>query len=1505
MSPTGEVTLPATRRTRRSIGGQSPAKKSSEKENATVDIGSTLAANRKKSRSKSIGPGGLDGLKPSAGNRRVSLAAPSRPPPRSILKPSMQQLPEIPPHKPKTQDDVVKRPTLPGDDNTDGNSSSGTKVALRTEEEQQAAAREREERERLDAENDANSRREARRKSLANRRVSFAAEATLHTFSIEYPQDSTTSTDSTRRASSIAGQQLPSSDPPEEAEEPEQELPSDKRRRRSSGIPPLNFNNPDDEASSTIYSSDSEHTDADGVAEIQGEELSDSDSEVEDGTMMTVEADEMTSASVASVVSAQSEEGDSTSLDEKLRLAARMAATQKLEDEDEDEDEEEDIIGFSGWVKKPDTQPKVETEKTGEAIRQPPEEEDEDGSAMDMDMSMDVDVDADVDMEMTHAVGGILKSNDSAVQQDESGEGEDMDMSMDVTRALGGIISHNMPANRRRSVKPPPQEPGEDEGEDEDEDVPMDFTTAVGGIKPARPSDGSDMIEDNEDMSMELTTAIGTVMPLPARGKSPKQLRRRSMAPRRNNVVDEGGSMDETVAVGRILSSALAQKQNREEGGDDATVTMGMDMTTAIGGIIKPTDHPQDRSTARKVMEAEADEPGVDAIASVVMKSPLKSKQRLSVSADENGSPGMGIFRGKGLRRTPARDTPSATHDTSKTLVNTSANLASPSPSMPGVGPTTKTASPAKTATPSKTGTPSRKRETPTPAIATPSRAAPPKMIGSRSSSPRRRQSSPISTPQPANKPKRSLSSSLFHQDPTTGATTPRVILSPKRRRLSGVGIDRPGLGSPRIAELLDRRESIGDAASSFSPAPVSEILRKGVSFADPREMEEELDRERREEEEREDKRKILEREADGDVTANLREMIQSLSPKKMAPMRSRKSLHVGSALGVLGKRPAELDDDDDDEEEEAGGVKRLKMDSPVKKIHLAGPPSKAETTTGRRTRAAARIEGADKENVTPSLSSPAKVSSPKGHGRFRDVDDEPTNTFNLEQTQPMGEREPVDGDEDRIHLQDFLNMTSIRFMELTTTKRRHTVAPAPQRESDVARDGDVSLEKRVVAGACTSPMLDLYQHSCNELKKYISGGRRIMREIEATAFEENPPLFREYISAPPELKSIIDNQLKNVKTHARLQSKAMWYEWRMKLLEGMTEAFKKTEDGMASDDELLRQMEELLASVLPGLAKKFEALEQENEELEAVARELADCDPAELEAARADLAAVDEEIEEKTRKLAAMRLQLEESEGSIRDMTARKQQCLDDIRAADQVREDCRGWSSGEIAKLKDKVESLEKEHGWAITGIVDTTVSLTYRREIELVLDMSSFQPGRPNTRINLWYIADKHEYKPVPVTVEREFFLQCIRDQVRGLQQSSTKISRVLAMVRAAWDMGRGVADHVRMLNVVFPTTVSKTSDSEIEVRSSLLLVPLQSKVEVVLALRHKVAETGDVEVEIVPKAQVVYGESFKTDKVAEFLSSKTGTRVKGWEEKGESWLDVVSELHGRLIVRGRKS
>lgn len=71
MSSFGDATIPAMRRSRQSVSGSSPSKKAMDKENATVDVASTLAANRKKSRSKSMGPGGLDVLRSGNGNRRV------------------------------------------------------------------------------------------------------------------------------------------------------------------------------------------------------------------------------------------------------------------------------------------------------------------------------------------------------------------------------------------------------------------------------------------------------------------------------------------------------------------------------------------------------------------------------------------------------------------------------------------------------------------------------------------------------------------------------------------------------------------------------------------------------------------------------------------------------------------------------------------------------------------------------------------------------------------------------------------------------------------------------------------------------------------------------------------------------------------------------------------------------------------------------------------------------------------------------------------------------------------------------------------------------------------------------------------------------------------------------------------------------------------------------------------------------------------------------------------
>ncbi|KAI7786723.1 hypothetical protein LA080_002834 [Diaporthe eres] len=1458
----GDTTLPATRRTtRKSISAM-------ERDNATVDLGAgtTLADNRKKSksRSKSMGPGGLDALKAGSGNRRVSLAGPARPLPRSILKPTMP-LAEIPGYKPRhsyapgalgteNQPDL-----LSGDDL----GSSGTKVALRTEEEQQAAAREREERERAALEKEIKDRREARRKSLANRRVSFAAEATLHTFhEVEYMQDSTASTDSTRRASSAPAppEATPQEDhpdpdvsdtpstPPEQIEETVAESPEDQRhlhqrnRRRSSGLPSGdNFDGQDDNTvASPIYDSDSDE--GDDVAEVQTEaSASDSDSD-SDGTMTTIEAEEMTSASLASTRYGDEADNTTSSLDGALREAARRAVNQAREP---DEDEEV-ISGFKGWGRKAREQreaaviaqePPSEEEIPSSPLKSIPEKSDiNEGTEMDM------------DMDMTNAVGGIIEQTIPS-SPDQAGQ---EDMSMDVTNVYGGILPQ---------LQPPTDE------------QTMDFTTAVGGIHRPPPSDDDQEIPSDEDMSMELTTVMGRV--LGAKNKQLRQSLQLSSSPIKDPFDDDGDgdgpmetTMDVTKGIGRILST-----NNEDECLDaDADTATSMDLTAAVGGIVKPVS-PAERTAAKKLMEQEADQPEMTTTPELTTtSSPPKQPSARAVAED---SPNLSALSGKKVRR-------------SNGLLF-----------------------PATPKSPTKSASPASQRKTRSQGPASPDSSRSPARGSSRTPSPKRlgpplSNLSPQAKATPLSKSPARPSSSLFERDSTTGSRTPLVVLTPQRPKLSGVGVDRSGIGSPRVTELLGRRSSIGDTAATFSPIQLPQH-RKAVAFEDPRIMEEEIDRERRDDQDRESGRRILEKEAD-DVTSSLKEMIQGLSPKKN-PLKGRKSLHVGSARGLLGKRPSELEDDSDAEVQD--GVKRLKghQGSPVKNIRLQQPPSKAETTGSRPTFPPNRVPGDTGNNTsTPTTApSPSRATTPKEQGRFKNIDnDQPTATFTFHATPlaDLADLQPPDDDEDRIHLQDFLNLTSIRFMELTTTKRRHTILPSA-RKSSLSEDKDsLSLEKCVVAGACTVPMLELFQHSCRELKKYISEGRKIVREIETETFQENPPLFREYITASPEFKNLMDNQFKNVKTNARLLSKAMWYDWRMKLQDGLREGLVKIAEGMIADEQLLERQQKLLSSVLPAMVKQLDTLTRECENLDAVASELEDCDPQELDSARGDLAAVEDDIEAKSKEIAQLREQFRTSEERVGQLVEQKQRYNADIKEAERIREECRGWSSTEISALKAKVDAIEKQHGWAITGVAGTSVSVSYRHEIELVFDTASFRPGQQNSRINVWYIAASRERKPMPLTPEKEFCLERLRDHLRSLPQSKTKVCSMLGLASRGWDRANALANQIYQLNLAFPTSATRTSDSSISITSTLLLAPLQTKVGVSLRVQSSVG-VDSLEFIVSPQAAIVYGEQFNAGKMVDFLSSRIGQRVYcPYEKESETWVNVVADLHARLLARGKK-
>jgi kinetochore protein Spc7/SPC105 len=350
---------------------------------------------------------------------------------------------------------------------------------------------------------------------------------------------------------------------------------------------------------------------------------------------------------------------------------------------------------------------------------------------------------------------------------------------------------------------------------------------------------------------------------------------------------------------------------------------------------------------------------------------------------------------------------------------------------------------------------------------------------------------------------------------------------------------------------------------------------------------------------------------------------------------------------------------------------------SPVKRVVASTPKAQAtpkKTTTPTKT-----------PKKTPKKTSTPRSATPRKCGRVG---------FSVEEKgEEVVEADVENADEsldevERIQLQEFLNMTNIRFMDLTTTKRRHTGHPGAEGkfapEYNEEEDIPPSLEANVAAAACTIPMLTMYQHSCHEMKNYIAGGRDDLRTLEAEVYESQPPLFREYMSAPPDERAIMDNQFKNMKTNARLQSKAGWHAWRSQLLNDLKAGLLQSTADFDMDDALLSKQEELLNATLPDLVSYGEELESRRVQLQERADELSSVDLDELEATRERLVAADAEIEEKSRLLAELQREFAEKEAHVEAVIERKAECLEEIKKAEHVREEYRGWSASEVTILK-----------------------------------------------------------------------------------------------------------------------------------------------------------------------------------------------------------------------------
>ncbi|KAG9647614.1 Spc7-domain-containing protein, partial [Aureobasidium melanogenum] len=1449
----------------------------------------------------------------------------------------------------------------------------------------------------LPSKEDEAKRREARRKSLANRRVSFAPEATLHTWDvIEYMRDATASSNSSdhARAHQEADSDPPST-PPEQADDDEDELPHSpehqrdahqQKRRRSSAIPPMNFNDLDDYSSSPVSGSSNVGASSDVEEDVESEDDGES-------TAMSLDQGDNTLLSQQSGDST----GSSARLEAALQQAAAQAGTRGIEF-DEYGDMSMEMAGdeitnaFKPWAQgqhfaKEDQENNNPFDSVFRPGPQPGDDEDEG----DDDMSMD----------MTRAVGRILPQQQPHEEQEETED--EGDMTMDMTKPMGTIWTANQP-----QAQPQEQEQEEDETRDMTMDMTrpvgriiqthqnlyqqspertvsfgdetMDLTQAVGKIhqwnpqaQPPRsalkrrfesfatedvasPSVKRPIFEEPTrrtvaqardakrrrssssrqslgDATMDLTVAVGAIQ---QRQQSPvKKDRRLSSRSRRSSgassVMDEQ-TMDFTMAVGGIKQQQQQQPKSPrepsvvEEDDAEANEDMSMEFTAVVGNILKQhaTTAIERPATPRKSPSpARTDIPTTPKDQDRFKETRDLTAKKLLTPLFEKQAPGSAVKDSASSRRSSTRK--SASKEPTITLPFLSPAVLSSPHRSPGSA----RKSPALQRTPSSVQkTPSSAQKIPSSVRKTPVSATNSPHFTQISSESTQHtplaQTSPISVKQNGSAQK--LAS--VHRSPASKAPTPASATKSPASKTSS-----------RKSPVSTRRSaSISLAAGQpQQDAQVQETMptptKSTAEVADGMQIEQHcpaLEQEAHDEPMDEVSYPALpvtEQETNSPTTVESKIPKATITPQITETPSAPSPVHHHTAVSMAGsptRSPAVATPKQIDLEElnpTSPSLEKQLRSSPVKfaatpeqqKQHtdeprstfadsikfLSTPSKEVGTSPLKRLRALTPKKSPAKKMMTPK-----KIATPKTSTPFIVENRNAPGLLDLEAAKNIFAVPKTGPPARKVQLNEFLDLAGIKFMDLTASKRRHTVAPTPSEPHGAdGEDQSIDLEGAVVAGACTMPMLDLFQHACRELKKYISEGKSFLKTLEAEVYDDPPPFFQAYMDATPERKSQLDGNMRDAKTNARMKSKEIWYDWRSKLLDGLSDGLDRIQTGLDADAEILGQKQESLDSVLPGLLQHYEGLLKEAEQLEQAAAATSEEEKEQLRASRARLVEVDEQIEERKRMLASLQRDVDEQDQLAEAYEEGKIESLAAIQEAERVKESCRGFTIDEVQSLKASVAQLEKQTGWAIASASGTNLTMTYANTLQLYFNTTSFkitssaQATNPtNSPISLTHIT------PTTLTTEKRFFLQLMRAQLQCLDQKTISLKQLLGFVQRGWDAASLIAEQVRCLTLEQLVNVSILSDERLAIDVCILLPKVETKVKVGLRLTATLsdheAQDLDIKHEVDVDAKVVYGEPYNEKNMSEFV----GKRVRG--QGSEGWDATIRELRTRLVATGRK-
>ncbi|KAF8641136.1 hypothetical protein AX17_000778 [Amanita inopinata Kibby_2008] len=394
-----------------------------------------------------------------------------------------------------------------------------------------------------------------------------------------------------------------------------------------------------------------------------------------------------------------------------------------------------------------------------------------------------------------------------------------------------------------------------------------------------------------------------------------------------------------------------------------------------------------------------------------------------------------------------------------------------------------------------------------------------------------------------------------------------------------------------------------------------------------------------------------------------------------------------------------------------------------------------------------------------------------------------------------------VNGEIPQISIEQFFDLTGIRFMDELTAPRRST-HPSQHHPTRQAREAsEISRAEYYAAMAIHIPQLELYTRVSRDLQAWIEQSRIVYAQAEEEAAKMTPELFAEYSKADEEGQAELLHQLNLIRTNVRGQAKSDWYDWKLQWVDGLREIAGNAFTALEADAKMLESVKNKADEVVPGLEREYEEIMRELEHERAEVAEIEASDQEYLNELKATISEQNIEVEALQAEVAEGKSRLQWLQERLEELEIQKQEATNTIADAHRILRIQKNSTRAEVFKLKDELEALEDLHMFHATRVGPDLFRYIYASQFEVTIPCHNHIPIVTQvdvTRLEGLRMRYKDEFPELS-----DFFLSMAKQQIA--EGEDLTVRQIVHRLGDYWSSCTQLRSQLKLLSIKYPVEI----------------------------------------------------------------------------------------------------